>query len=209
MPATREALSILMFLIPGFISDRLMGLMVARGKRDQAELVLGTLVWSLVNYMLLSPLLLWTGERRLPPWQQILIWAVVLLGAPVLEAILIAKLLGPERLNKILTALGFPLKFAPTSWDHVFARRQPYLVRITLTDGSRIGGLYDANSYASAHPYAEDLYLEQLWTLGEQGEFLDPVPLSAGALLKRSDIRYMEFFEIKEASDDDADQRAG
>lgn len=211
MPDSKDALIIMIFfLIPGFIADRLMGQMVARGKREETELVLSTLVWSLANYLLLSPLLLWAGSgylpafnNTLPTWQVVLLWGGVLLVAPVIEAIAVAKLLGPARINRAMNALGFPLQLSPTSWDHVFSERKPYLVRVTLEDGMVIGGVWDERSYASAHPVAEDIYLEQLWSLGEQGEFLEPVPLSAGAVIKRADIRLLELFDIKEVDDHD------
>jgi hypothetical protein len=84
----------------------------------------------------------------------------------------------------------------PKAWDWVFTRglRRQYLARITLTDGTIIGAGWGQDSFASSYPQEEDLYLEVVYTLGEDGSFGDPRPLSAGVLLKRSEIRSIELF---------------
>jgi hypothetical protein len=70
------------------------------------------------------------------------------------------------------------------------------LVLVTLTDGSRVGAGWGANSFASWFPHEEDIYFEVVYSLLEDGSFGDPVPLSAGILLKRADIRSLELFYV-------------
>jgi hypothetical protein len=43
----------------------------------------------------------------------------------------------------------------------------------------------------------------------ENGEFMDPVPLAAGALLRRADIRLLELYEVKDDAEAVADQQTG
>ena len=201
MPTTWDALAILvLFLVPGFIGDRLLSASIIRVKRDAAETVLSVVLWSVVNYTLCLPVVWLALTQQFPKYGYlglVLPGVFVLLVAPVLEALSLTKVVGPSKIARIYRAFGLTVHPIPRSWDYVFSRGISYFVLVTLTDGNRIGGLWGSNSFASSYPVDdEDLYLEQLWRLGQDGEFEEPFPLSAGALVRRSDIRYMEFFTI-------------
>lgn len=132
--------------------------------------------------------------------------AGVLLGAPALEALVVARVLRAGRVQATLRRiLGFPVQSAPKAWDDVFARGQDkgYLVLVTLTDGSRIGGLWGEGAFASSFPAEEDLYLEATYRLGDDGSFGEVIPLSAGMLLKRADIRSLELFRLEQEEPDE------
>lgn len=208
MPATEGALVILIFyLLPGFIIDRLLSQNFVRGKRETTEIVVGAVFWSLVHYAVC-----WTIVMRLVgvgDWDKVALavgsprWALILLVLPLIEAVLIARLVGTHNVARFMRFLGFRIHPIPKSWDYVFSRAEGYLVLATLSDGSRIGGRV---GFASSFPNDEDLYLDETWKLADNGAFLEPMPM-AGALLKRSDIRILELYEIKEVAIDEQ-QRA-
>ena len=81
-------------------------------------------------------------------------------------------------------------------WDYVFSRRQAYWVIVHLRDGRKIGGRFDRKSFASSYPADEQIYIEEVWRLDEDGRF-EPdgqVVRSQGILVLRDDILAVEFF---------------
>ena len=80
-------------------------------------------------------------------------------------------------------------------WDYVFGKREPFWVIVHLHNGQRIGGRFDVQSFASSDPADEQIYLEAVWVLDEQGRFLRPVERSRGIIIMKDEIRAVEFFE--------------
>ena len=59
-----------------------------------------------------------------------------------------------------------------------------------------------SESFASSYPSEEDLYLEQVWKITEDGKFLSPLTDSNGALVTRSECEYIQFINLlREESD--------
>lgn len=79
-------------------------------------------------------------------------------------------------------------------WDDVFGRRQKYHVIVHLKDGRRVGGFYGDQSSASVSAAEEQLYLQQVWELSDDGHFLRPVTDSAGILLGANSFWAVVFF---------------
>jgi hypothetical protein len=68
---------------------------------------------------------------------------------------------------------------------------------VHLKDGRTVGGLYDEDSFASSYPESEDLYLQEVWKLNEQGGFIEKVPNTRGLLINYEGIEFIELFEKK------------
>lgn len=59
-----------------------------------------------------------------------------------------------------------------------------------------------SESFASSYPSEEDLYLEQVWKITDDGKFLNPLTDSNGALVTRSECEYIQFINLlREGSD--------
>ncbi len=214
MPTTREALVVLvLFLIPGFIADSVLGRVFPRGRRETVEVILSIGIWALVNYALF---LLLVPPRILPlpttrytelveanrPTVALLIFGILLL-APAVEAVALGRVLSARWVRRALRwLLGFDVLSAPTAWADVFTRNRGYVALATLTDGSKVAGLWASESYAGLLPGEEDLYLEVTYPLGPNDTFEPSKPLSAGVLLKRADIRTLELFRIERKGSD-------
>jgi hypothetical protein len=63
----------------------------------------------------------------------------------------------------------------PKAWDIFFGRRKPCFMMIHLKNGEVIGGLYAYDSAASSYPEKEDLYLQEIWELNDEGKFVKPI----------------------------------
>lgn len=86
-----------------------------------------------------------------------------------------------------------PVHPAPSAWDTVFSSGVAGQVRIELEDGNFICGLFGPNSHASSDPSCLDIYLEQTFTLDDNGV---PIPdgIHPGTYIPASRIRLIQIF---------------
>lgn len=95
---------------------------------------------------------------------------------------------------------------APTAWDELLLPRPSGLIRLRLTDGRWVGGLFAGQSYASGSTdRPQDLLLEVAVEVGEDGSFaLDregrPVPVGSALLLMRDTVQHLEFFDREDGN---------
>ena len=208
MPTTTVALVIfIFFLIPGFICDSIIGRRYARAKREPTEAILNILLLTIISYIVSSFIIYFSfrdsisvGIIKYVKEYLVFSWfigVVVVVVIPVLIALLLMWLNRRFDLeNWINGVLGIQHSSIPKSWDYIFSRGASYLILVTLKDGTKFGGLWSQNSFASSYPAEEDLYLEVLYGLEDNGSFGDPVPLSKGAVLKGSEIQSLELFDV-------------
>ena len=80
--------------------------------------------------------------------------------------------------------------------DYVFSQRKPYWVIVTLKDGKKIAGRYDAASFASSIPHPEQLFLQENWELNSDGGFERARVETAGIIILATDIETVELFNL-------------
>jgi Family of unknown function (DUF6338) len=137
------------------------------------------------------------------------LWAtVVLIVVPtVLGAglALLAEVRSPAWLNVVLVRLGLSsVARVSQAWDWVFSRGFPAYVRVHLSDGRTVYGLYGERSFASSDSGGRDLYLQQQWT-EERGWFAESYPQSTGVWLSGGSIVSIEFFDGRSADPKEKD----
>ncbi|MFF7355981.1 MULTISPECIES: DUF6338 family protein [Streptomyces] len=201
-----------LFLMPGY----LLGTTMDRGRQGPAvserAFVAHVAVGSLVVHLMM---LWWTAPLASDVVQhgpgrdagQIAAWTmIVLLVVPVaLGAGLsfLADVRRPAWLHRLLVRIGLSsVTRVSEAWDWVFSRGFPAYVRVRLTEGRVVYGLYADRSFASSDPAHRDLYLQQRWT-DEDDWFAEPYPGSRGIWLNGSSIVSIEFFDGREADPDD------
>jgi Family of unknown function (DUF6338) len=85
----------------------------------------------------------------------------------------------------------------PTAWDFIFSERtKSYLIMFHMKSGAKIGGLYSTQSYVSSFPTSQEIYVEEVWRIDEQGGWLDPIEDSAGAFIKMEECTHVELFQV-------------
>ena len=90
-----------------------------------------------------------------------------------------------------------------SAWDYIFSSRKSYWLIIHLKDGRNIGGVYSSNSFTSAFPYKQDIYLEEVWKLNKKKKFVSKVERSAGIWIVSDEISSIEFFVYEEEHSDE------
>lgn len=200
MPQSLNAvIAIILFIIPGFITDRIIALTIPRAKRESTEIILTAITFSCINYAIFSWLiLLMIFTVRYETWF-IFSWLVILLLGPIIEGFAFNWLVNSKLYRKIFSLLKLKnIRLIPKSWDYQFGKEEPYWILITLKDGNKIGGFFGTHSFASSFPAEEDLYIEELWEIDEEGRFEQPIENSGGCLVRRNDINFIEFFKLSE-----------
>ncbi len=200
MPETvNQVVTVILFLIPGFIFSRVFGFSIPMRSRETASLVLDSIAASCFNYALLSPLvwvltrddfsakhLGWAGAG----------WFVILFVSPVILALLAIRVIDSPRAKWIRRVLRIAHPI-PKAWDYFFRQGKSCWVLATLRDGRIVAGLYSTDSFASSYPDKEDLYLEKLCTLSREGKITGLMEGSQGAILQMGDVELLEFYGLE------------
>lgn len=78
-------------------------------------------------------------------------------------------------------------------------------MRFYFKSGERLGGFYGENSFSTSFPNTQQIYVEEIYELDEQGRFpeqdKEAEPNNGGAIINREDCQYIEFLEVPEAED--------
>lgn len=191
-----EALELfLVFVVPGFIAMKVHDLLVPSDSRSWGDSLVEVVSYSMLNVALLFWLVHLLWQERFQAEHQVAYWIglfFVLFLAPVGWAVLVYFLRTSPWLRKYM------LDPSPTAWDFFFGKRRPAWVLCHLKSGEMVGGLFNDHSSASCFPQQEDIYLEEIWKVDEEGRFVERVEQTAGVLVKREECTHIELFAIDE-----------
>jgi hypothetical protein len=195
-----QILAVVLFLIPGLNCTWIIERLAGRTPLSATERLFRAIAWSLLLYAVASPWLLRVGHRlagkgQLWPWEPIIGLSIIEFVAPTLLGLAVVAVRRARRFRQMtgrLTQLGSEV----SSWDFAFSSRGPFFVRAKLRTGERVGGWFGAGSFASAYPEPHDIFLEEAWTLTEDGYPVEPAPGSRGLLVKQDDVELLEFIEL-------------
>jgi hypothetical protein len=182
----------LVFVLPGFISMKVYDLMVPGEPRDASKSLFEAISFSTLNFAALFWLIALIQSDDFYRKHFILYALSIVLIMVVVPACWPFAFLKLSSWRPIARHLVHPIR---KPWDYVFGKREPFWVIVHLHNGQRIGGRFDVQSFASSDPADEQIYLEAVWVLDEQGRFLRPVERSRGIIIMKDEIRAVEFFE--------------
>lgn len=183
-------IALFLFVIPGFISIKVYGMLFPVPARDLSKQIINSLVYSALNYAAFSipVFVLWDSLKSSPIFLIVMGLAIVVV-APACWPIAYSRL-SEDILNKLRKV--HPL---PRPWDFLFRQGRHHWVVIHLKDGTRVGGIYGAKSFASSYPEEPQIYFQQVWKLGKKSLFQRPVARSEGMIIFGSEIKSLELFE--------------
>lgn len=159
------------FVIPGFVSLKVYELLIPGPAKDSSKQLVDAIAYSCINYALMLTPILWVEKASIygsHPELYTAFYFFVLFIAPILLVIV----------WRFIRTQQFFQDNAPhpvqKPWDFVFSKRKPYWARVTLKDGTKIGGRYAENSFSSSALSEEQIYLEETWLLNKNGDFERP-----------------------------------
>lgn len=185
----------LIFVAPGLIIVYIRALFIAGRRPRVAEYAVEYVVVSTIYLAAAVPLLEWIISLQGPNWFRVLAWLGLLAAVPAA----IGLALGAASQNGWWrSALGW-LRLSvvspyPTGWDWVFARlKSPAYLLITLRDDSTVAGYFGLGSLASSDPSERDLYLEEIYDVGDDGTWTS-LAERHGILIAAKEIKYIEIW---------------
>ena len=185
-----ETLPLLVFFVlPGYLSWGVWRIIVPARTTRLSDSLVAILMLGLLNYILVG----WWGlaiSREFGTLGQAVMFAGIFVIVPIAWPFI------PRMLISIPFIAQRIVHPTPKAWDYFFGLHIPCFVLVRLKNGSLLGGAMDARSFASSYPSAEDMYLEQLWKITKEGQFLEPLPATKGALISRSECEYIQFVEL-------------
>ena len=184
---------LIVFVLPGYLSWNVWRFLFPVRTERAADSLIAIIMVGLVNSILVGWMI--PGVRELNSLLgQVAAFAGVYLIAPVLWPFIIRAFL---QIPFVRRRIVHPI---PKAWDYFFGLHAPCFVLARLKNGALLGGIMGSQSFASSYPSDEDLYLEQLWRVTDQGQFVSPLPNTKGALISRSDCEYFQFIEMMRRS---------
>ncbi|MBV8892941.1 MAG: hypothetical protein JO266_13405 [Acidobacteria bacterium] len=195
-----EAVVVLIFLVvPGFIFIKLLDALVPGRRQSFGKEIIDIGGWSfaILAVWFVPALLLFELKDRVPLLlYHLLVGALVVLGAfvtPILAAYILYTLEGRGHLK------NFGAQPNLTPWDWFFSNRAGnYYVLFHRKEGQDLGGYFGDNSFAASSSNAQQIYVEELWRVDEDGKFIERVEGSEGAVVNSEDCEFIEFFETLE-----------
>lgn len=109
MPSSVDAVLVIIgFLMPGFIAGRIVALALPNSEPSEARLILTAIIFSCVNYALLSWLLVraWVDQGYKNPLAAGVVTLISLFVAPVLLGLAFPWMMRSERYRKFREAVG-------------------------------------------------------------------------------------------------------
>jgi len=119
-----------------------------------------------------------------------------LFGAPVLLALVIYYMKASRKLRSLLTRLNIRITDpSPTAFDHFFQEGLSCYIVFHLKSKETLGATFHKNSFATAYPDTQQIYVEQLWVIDPvTRHFIQPMTNTKGAIIKLDDCDYIEMF---------------
>jgi hypothetical protein len=183
----------ILIMAPGFLSIKIWSLIHPSRRLSSTGLLYEAIFYGAINYFLivwwLPPLL-----KEINSILEIVAYILSLGIFPIFIPFLWKLILSLSFIrNKIINPI-------PKAWDSFFGKRKPCFMIVHIKNGQVIGGLYAYDSAASSYPEKEDLYLQEIWELDDDGKFTKPVDGTMGLLVSCESIDYIELFNAQTRS---------
>lgn len=167
------------------------------GERPRpAETVVEAVILSLVNQLVyrlgffwLPPELTAAQNGQLALLFEVLILPAVLGG---LSGWFVSRNWVPDGVRRLVLPLTRPV---PQSYEQAFTQvDMPCYVIVSFDDGREVLGLFASKSFAGADPVHGGIFIERLYTIGDDDEWR-PVEPQRSAWLSLRNVRSIEFFD--------------
>lgn len=199
IPVESNALAVFIAVVfPGLISMHIYRMIMPTRRIDWGKSFQEGLFYGALNFGMCFPIIYLIHLKDFPNTHP------VLYSIGVLVVILIAPVLWPMLWLKIAKTRWYARRFQiphPSAWDWFFDKREPVFVLVHLNDGTKIGGYYGSQSFASAFPDEGDLYLQKVLKTDQQsGEFTGYIDNTRGLLIRRDEYKMIELFAVPKRS---------
>lgn len=204
IPTSVEAVAVIAILfIPGYIFLQFTKNAVAFIPQGvDARYFFALVTWGGLIHLLFfgwtQRLLDWYEGRNLGQHEwEVALWAFsVLVIAPLLAGLVGSWLLQLPWIDRQLGRIGMDyVSRTPSAWNYA-TKLGPRWVRVHLKDGTKIGALYQAGSFAD-DSNEQDIFLERVYNLTDDGDLGEEVTDTAGVWIAHDQISHVLFYSMK------------
>ncbi|MFA1822989.1 DUF6338 family protein [Virgibacillus oceani] len=187
----------LIFVVPGFIIDSIYRVFVPQKDVTGQSILLRFLVFSTINYIVVFPILILLS--RIPYIQsnvqfKLYVSILVIFSISVSIALIIPVIFNKGWVRTLLQKIGInTIHIIPTSWDYQFNKNKPSYLIVYLEDGGIVFGYWGSDSFASSIRNDKDLYLEKIFDVNEDNEWIE-ITNNKGIWIQATSIKYIEFY---------------
>jgi hypothetical protein len=182
---------LIIFFVPGFISMKIYPLLIATDKTNFKDAIMEAVGFSAINFASFSWLIILIHSNDFPKnhftWYLIFCIFIIFI-MPIFWTIIYVKIAKSKKLRKYI------LNPSKLPWDAYFEQKKSCWVVVNLKNGERIGGVYSDNSFASAYPHKEQIYIQEQWLFDEKGNFKKKRKRTNGVLILGDEIKTIEFY---------------
>ncbi len=192
LPSASEVTGLAGLLAPGLIILAIRARFKDGAVPELRDQVLGYCVVSVAYYAAAYPIFHASSGLLIAPWLwQLLQYFVV----PIIVAFAVVVFDQSETFYEACKKLGLRLSHhIPAAWDYAFSGMiKGTYVLVKLQDGTQYAGLMGKRSFASSASSERDLFIEEVWSVEQQGVWKVVEP-RRGVLLCGRDIRWIEIF---------------
>lgn len=186
---------IILFVFPGLIIERIISLFIPQEKLEGERKTLQFISYSIINYVFFAYIFYLISKIKCEEILIIVFLSTIILSS-ILTGLVISFLKRGEVIRKILERFNIFLSInnrIPTAWQSIFYNIEECYVKIVLKDGNIIRGYLNENSYLSSNEDYKDLYLDNIYTLNKENEWIE-VP-NRGVWINPSEIISIEIYK--------------
>jgi len=200
-----QILVLLLFLVlPGFLVVRVFDRLHPGEPRSTVQLIIeaGIFSLSILAIWFMPTLVLLQLGPDLPYWlYHLLFFALILLGV-FATPLLIVYILHRLELRGTLKPLRPEPSPTPSDWIFSGSPDDHYYVLFHRKEGKDLGGYFGERSFAATSANGQEIYVEEVWQLDEDGKFIERVEGTRGAIVNTEECDLIVFFETPKARDE-------
>ncbi len=185
----------LYFVVPGFVAMKVYDLIVPSERRKFGDSLIEVVSFSMFNLVLTFWIIAEINKPEFRSSSPVLYYFATFIVVSVIPA---GLAVATHKLLESRFLRGKILHPTPTGWDYFFGKGQPCWILFHLKSGTKLGGLYGHNSFASSFPNEQEVYVQEIWRVDELGRFIERVQGTAGAVVKHEECTLIELFTMEE-----------
>jgi hypothetical protein len=176
----------LALFIPGFLIIKVYDILFPNSSRDFSKAWFDAVAFSSLHYGVCYIYMTIMGYSQIIPTASIVfIWVIFI---PSIYPFLF---LGVVKSGLFHRFFIHPIQ---RPWDFFFSKQKVCWVLVYLKNGIKIAGKYDRNSFVSSYPELPEILIEEVWTINDKDELIEPIQPRRGAIILSSDISRVEFY---------------
>ena len=179
-------------VLPGVLGTLAYRLRIPSDDIKAKDRLIEIVTFSFLNLVLILPIAQLLRTVAEMPNSVSALWGLSILFL-VISPVLLGVVVAQGRI--LIEQTGWSVGCHRTAFDAVFALRDGCWIIVELLGGRMVDGRFGQDSYASNHPNSGDLFIEELWTVSDDGRyFLHKSEGEPGIVVKASEYRLFKVF---------------